>query len=757
MVRVALVLFSLKKTLGLLPDWPSIVLLVIFLLANAEFLLGRRYIPFDSSDFAFPQVLFVVRSLLRGDAPWWNPLVYAGLPVFGDPQGMIFTPHVLVGLICGRSFDQYAFDLTTLCCAYAGSLALLCYGEGNGSGAAFGLLGAVLFMFGGSATGRLQHVNEIVSYSLLPVLLLAVHYLCSRPGALRAPLVALSIFALLINPNQVAALGLLTVAILAIPYIIKSPRPARAASWLAACGCVALLAALPQLAAIRETIAFSTRASLTLSSAAGSSMPPFSVLASVLPGLYQPFTAGGTYWAPIDITEAYLYTGIAPMAALLLAVYRFRFLTLAGRTALLMLAGWALFSLGLNGPVFPFLFTHVPGFSFFKRPTDATFVMNFLAAVAIVLPARARNSVGVDWLGAILLASLGVLAALLVPRLVHFAASKGQGAELAWSALQLASRAGLAAALGLGVWLAAIYARGDGHRLRTRGALAVLVAGCTAVDLCTAGRAVVFTGAVDKDSPMEAYRAPEQLLGQNDPLQAIMASANGTDPYLGGFWRSEPIGGNLASPGMEMHEMANTQGYNPVKPSSYERVFGAENLQRDIKTFSDSAPNYSAAPYRWIGLRYVLLNAYIVSQPDAFGAFGSRLMSLRANLQAEGGVRMPDVMGYELWRFDGAYPKASIVKPEQTSWEALPASDGECGIESFRNTRIAVDCNTPRAGRLVLAEAMAPGWRACVNGTSSALSSFGGVLRSVLIPAGRSTTLFIYQPVPFWRGGSCTK
>ena len=148
-------------TPGMRPaGWTWFVLFGVFLTANAHFLSGRAYIPYDSTDQFFPQTLFVVRSLLRGDAPWWNPLVFSGIPVLGDPQSMIFTPHTLIGLLAGHSFGQMTFDLTTLSCLLVGAGALLVYGRRIGGTPAVGLLGAVLFMLGGVATSRLQHVIQ---------------------------------------------------------------------------------------------------------------------------------------------------------------------------------------------------------------------------------------------------------------------------------------------------------------------------------------------------------------------------------------------------------------------------------------------------------------------------------------------------------------------------------------------------------------------------------------------------------------------
>jgi hypothetical protein len=148
---------------------------------NWHLIIARDCIPFDSIDSFFPQSVFVVRSLLRGDAPWWNPIAFSGLPVLGDAQSMIFTPHTLTGLLLGADFGLTSFDLTTLACPLAGAGALMVYGSRSGGSGIACLLAGVTFLLGGVATSRLQHVTEMISYGIIPLILLASQ---QRPGGI---------------------------------------------------------------------------------------------------------------------------------------------------------------------------------------------------------------------------------------------------------------------------------------------------------------------------------------------------------------------------------------------------------------------------------------------------------------------------------------------------------------------------------------------------------------------------------------------
>lgn len=157
-----------------------VVIVLAWCSSSLHWLSGKSFIPWDSVDYFFPQVSFIVGSLLRGESPAWNPLIFGGLPVLGDPQGMIFTPHVLTGLVSGSAFGLWIFDATTLACMLAGALCFYGYARGHGSTAAFAALGAIVFLLGGYGTSRLQHVSQIISYALLPILLFNVRQLLEK-------------------------------------------------------------------------------------------------------------------------------------------------------------------------------------------------------------------------------------------------------------------------------------------------------------------------------------------------------------------------------------------------------------------------------------------------------------------------------------------------------------------------------------------------------------------------------------------------
>lgn len=274
--------------------------------ASWHWLSGRSFIPWDSVDAFFPQVAFIVTTLLRGESPTWNPLIFGGLPVLGDPQGMIFTPHTLTGLVSGSAFGLWIFDATTLACMLIGSLSLYSYARSHGSSSAFATLGAIVFLLGGYGTSRLQHVPQIISYALLPILLLTFRNVVLRQklGSVLALSATGALLAL--NPNHVVFLTPFLLGPLLILELLRNPRKQPPLLGLVVSLALVVLIAIPSLSAVLETVSHSTRTTINLQNNALASLPAFSALSLFIPGLFLDLLGGAGYWGPADQTESYL-------------------------------------------------------------------------------------------------------------------------------------------------------------------------------------------------------------------------------------------------------------------------------------------------------------------------------------------------------------------------------------------------------------------------------------------------------------------
>ena len=269
--------------LGFVAD--VLLIAVIWAIVRMPYLLGRSFIPWDSADAFFPQTKFVVTAVLNGQAPWWNPYLYGGQPVLGDPQGMIFTPQSLVGILAGNHFNLHIFDVTTLFVELCGGIALARYARAYSNTRTLPILGALVFFAGGVATSRLQHVTQIDSYGLLPLQILALRAVCLRPTVLRTFLLTAVLTATALNPNQVVFLSAFAFLPFVLLHLYQSPRRGAAILSLAVAALFVLAASLPSMSAIGEFVALSVRSSMSVDASGISSFPPFNLASVFLPGL----------------------------------------------------------------------------------------------------------------------------------------------------------------------------------------------------------------------------------------------------------------------------------------------------------------------------------------------------------------------------------------------------------------------------------------------------------------------------------------
>lgn len=704
--------------------------------ASWHWLSGKSFIPWDSVDAFFPQVAFIVSALLRGESPTWNPLIYGGLPVLGDPQGMIFTPHVLTGLFSGSAFGLWVFDATTLTCMLVGAFCVYSYARSHNSTPAFAALGAIVFLLGGYGTSRLQHVPQIISYALLPALLLTFRNLVLRPGL--GSVLALSAVGVLLalNPNHVVFLTPFLLGPLLLLELLRSPKHLAPLSGLVVSVALVVLLAIPSLAAILETVAHSTRVTISLQHCAPASLPGFSALSLFVPALFleRPGIAG--YWGPADLTESYLYIGIIPSIVAFAGIARREAPSTTLVVTWLMGILAFLFAMGTHGPIFPWLFENVPGFSLFRRPSDGAYFLTLYCALAVALvgapgSGRFRSLPERFLLPAIIL----ILLLLCLVGLVNYAAQLDRVNSLTNVAIDYSIRFAIAAGLAIIIW----FIFPNKHR---RTVLLIAIVLLSAIDLASTGRRGIFASWYNDHGIASMYR----VLGawqENSSAEAI--SFRELAALHSKKWRVEIIGPDNAPMALGMPM---TQGYNPIKLRRYEEVFGAQLLSQSPKRFSAIAPSIDSEAYRWLGLRFLLLHGYILDHPEKFGEIGKSALGLRDAALAAGGREIASQGAYRLIEMHDFYPRAALIADGE---EITGYPKHQCQIISEATTKGSYLCETSVSGKLVIGDSFAPGWMACVNGRIVPVEPFMHALRSVSVPAGRSFVELRYQPVPFLR------
>ena len=221
------------------------VFAVAFCLPAYPWLSGTVTIPWDAKSQFFPPVQFLATSIARGEWPWWTPNLFAGWPLIADPQSLLFSPlHVLLAA-SSPAVDVRTFDAVTFVYLFLGGLGVLMFFHDRGWHPAGGIVAAMAFALGGSASARIQHTIEIVSLAYLPLALWLVARALDRSSARTGVAAGLLIGLLALGRDQVALLSLYVIAGFIFAHWLTGPdwrarlrrslKPVTAAAVTAAC------------------------------------------------------------------------------------------------------------------------------------------------------------------------------------------------------------------------------------------------------------------------------------------------------------------------------------------------------------------------------------------------------------------------------------------------------------------------------------------------------------------------------------------
>src|SRR6476469_1065245 len=161
----------------------SLLLLAIaaaWLLAASHWIFTDTVVPWDAKNQFYAFFRFLASSFHEGYAPFWNPFHYGGHPSVADPQSLLFAPAFVLWALIDAAPSIRTFDLIVYAHLLIGGLSVGVLGWRAGWPASASLLAAVVFMFGGPASGRLQHTGIILSYGLFPVALLLMQVALQR-------------------------------------------------------------------------------------------------------------------------------------------------------------------------------------------------------------------------------------------------------------------------------------------------------------------------------------------------------------------------------------------------------------------------------------------------------------------------------------------------------------------------------------------------------------------------------------------------
>ncbi|MGE0702008.1 MAG: hypothetical protein AB7O57_23125, partial [Hyphomicrobiaceae bacterium] len=409
-------------------------------------LAGDFVVPWDSKNQFYAFFRFLADSLHAGTSPLWNPYHYGGHPAVADPQSLIFTPGYLIWAALDPAPSMHVMDLIEWAHLLAGALGVVMWGSRRGWPATASIAAAIVFALGGAASARLNHVGIIVVYATFPLALLALEIALARRSygwALAAGLIVASI---VVGRNQVALLLVMLLGAWVVAEVVRSDSPLTylrtRVGVLALMALVAgLLVAVPVLLTL-EFARLSNRPEASLEAALLGSFYPGNLTSMFAANVFGVHGDIGDYWGPdgvrmpivgsTDDSFNYLYFGAVPTLLVLWFGVGGRLCGRPGARLLsIALVVSLVFALGRFTPVFPFLYEHVPGIAFFRRPVDGLFVFGIALALLTgeLMAAYARDGlprVSFGWGGLAMIAVLSVLA-----ETVSFSHVNGHGVDAA--------------------------------------------------------------------------------------------------------------------------------------------------------------------------------------------------------------------------------------------------------------------------------------------------------------------------------------
>jgi hypothetical protein len=728
----------------------------VWLAAVCRWIVRDAVVPWDSKNQFYAFFRFLSATLRAGEWPFWNSYHYGGYPSVADPQSLVFAPVFVAWGMLDPAPTMRTFDLVIFAHLLSGGMAIAIMGWRARWPIPSGVLAAALFMFGGAASGRLQHSGIILSYSLFPVALLLLQLALERRSLSSAIGFAIMAAGVALGRNQTALLLCVLLVAAALAEILGSAQPVRylrersgVLTTMAVAG--GALLTVPMLLTL-QFAQLSNRPAELLDDALRGSLYPANLATLMVANIFG--THGG-YWGPgaatlpqvalTDDSENYLFVGVVPILLLLwFGIVGGGAWRRGRRLMTCTLAITCLFMLGRYTPFYGLAFRFVPGIDLFRRPTDASFLFGIALAVLAGHSLADYVREGLPRFRPLIagVAALAMMA--VVGSAVVFSARTGHALDAAREVL-------VASAVMVVAVLILLGARQRPAR-RVAAALVTLLGVAELLWWNSASR----LNAENRSN----YAVLEAPAGAEANAIALLESAIAVDHQRGARPRVEVVGLGGAWQNLAMvRGWEATNGYNPLRIGWYDRLVspGEENWSAVYRRFPPSFDNYDSTLARALGLTYL-----VMGQPL------DKLPGLKIAPAAERLLPGPPIW---IYRLPGAMPRASLYRWSEADAAAamqnpsadlstidtqmaydrlisLPSSgdSGVVKIESSSPDSVELVTTSTADSLLVLHDLYYPGWIAEIDGKGAALLRAALLFRAVAVPAGSHRVAFRFEP-----------
>ena len=726
-------------------------------------------IPYDAKALFQTQIQFLANALHSGQSPFWNPHAFSGSPQIADPQSLIFSPAFFLALL-NQSPSFFMIDMYVLCLLGLGGIAIILLFKEMDWHPAGGVLAAIAFSFGASASSRIQHIGQITSLAFFIMSLWLAMRLVRRMDILSGFFLGFAISAMVVAPDQPALLGCYILFFVTTYELVRKKRTINELKRLflafTCCGVVVFIIAVGPLLLVWLFVEQTTRPHISWSEASEGSLHPASLLTALIADLFGAQNAKVTYWGPyspawfpnswaLSENMGQVYIGCLPFLVLVYrGLVRGSLWNSEIRSISISFSFMLLYALGHFTPVFEYFYLYLPGINGFRRPADATFMFGALGAVIagylLHLEFKERDEQKIQPRWALGLTAFSISAVMIAVLIFSYNFHRWNDAlpqvilSTGWFLISAA------------VFISALRIK----RIKTLLGCSIIAALITA-DLAINNGPSEATGLPPKfyrvlrpDSGNETVRIVKEVLRKSDG-SALRS-------------RVEIVGVGFEWPNVGMiYGFDTTLGYNPLRLSDYSKATGARDTVAgpDQRVFAPLFPSYKSPLANMLGLRVIVSGVPIEQIDHTLESVDLKLIAKTKDAWIyENPESLPRVLFVRQWQiadFDklletGQWPlfdpTKTVLLEEAPSRKISIGDDTKVKPQSVRivkyeNTKVIIEVVSDHSGLVVLNDVWHPWWSAKVNGKATEILKANVLFRAVEVPPGRNIITFDFDPV----------
>jgi len=722
-----------------------LIIFLIFFFFHHKIFLGNALIPYDSSDQYYPFAYFVSQSYRHFEIPLWNPYIYSGTPSFADPLYLSFYPGTLLFLLPHQLTETY-FNIIELIHIFIGGLFTFLLLKEYHLKNVSAMISSVIFILGGPLAGRIQHVAQIYSISLMPLIMFLIRKGVNSGKMIWFACSGLILGSILMIGYQVAIL----IFIVAIFYFLieclstNKNNLKKVLFNLFIMTIIAVGFSAIQILPSLELSKNSNSQIIDYSTATSNSIPLSTFATLIFPNLFN--SLNGEYSGPIDITEGYLYIGIIPIFFLFYSILYWRKISIQQKYFIIILALSFFYALGRYTPFYHFIYSILPPIRLFKRPSESLFIFHLMVSINVGFALNLFITKNILSLSDYIYLILFIFLYCFYLLYIYNNNININAPYLYINFIQM-----------LLLLLLYIYTKFLNINFNQNIIFILLIFGISS-DL-------IFTNSNRKFNSMSSNFSTEKFVEVCE--KDIEKLKNG----LNNFYRFEPvrIGSQLPNSGIILR-IPSSVGYSPLVVKTYEE-FSSPQESWNKRNFNGIIKNYNSSWFDLLSVKYIIS--------------GSSLDEIDPTVDSSKFEEIPSIC-FRIYQNKNALPLAFIVEkvilPDSSSLQYLADNSLDFNkvaliddiyegylnmynnndkrekdeaikytidITDKTNNSIIFTSQSSKNGFLIFNDVYYPGWHVYVDNVETQLLKLNYTFKGTYLPAGSHTIKFKFIPLSF--------